>query len=120
MSGKSIVMIAVAALFGSLASAAVMRYVPPIGHMVMTAPTGIEFLDEPAGVKPGAVLDTAETSAARPQPDGDEGHGHAKSGEPTNRDPKSEAVHQADGHQDHEDHKDDADQGHDQKRHDHQ
>jgi len=120
MSGKFIVMLVVAALFGSLASAAVMRYVPPIGHTVMTAPTGIRFLDEPAGVKPGAVLDTAETSAAHSQPDDDKGHGHAKSGEPTDRDPKSEAVHQADGHQDHEDHKDDVDQGHDQKRHDHQ
>jgi cobalt-zinc-cadmium efflux system membrane fusion protein len=112
MSGKSIVLVVVAALFGSLASAAAMRYAQPIGHMVMTAPTGIPFLDEPAGVKPGGSPERAEIRAAHTKPDDGKGHDHEKSGEHTDHDHKGEAAHKADGHQGHEDHKDGPNEAH--------
>jgi hypothetical protein len=118
MSGKSIVLVVVAALFGGLASAAVMRYVQPIGRVVMMAPTGMPFLDEPAGVKPGAGLDQAENLAAHARPDDDKGHDHEKSGAHADHDHKGEAVHKADGRQGHEDHQDDADKVHPHQGHD--
>ena len=39
MSGKHMVIIFLAVLVGSLASAAAIRYVAPVGQLVLTAPT---------------------------------------------------------------------------------
>ena len=109
MSAKQVMIVFVAVLIGSLASAAAIRYVEPVGQWVLTTPTGIALLDDHMAFKPASSLSEIATVAAytgkkNPQDHGDEKHGeHADHG------------HRDDSHKGHDEHKAD-----DHKDNDHQ
>jgi cobalt-zinc-cadmium efflux system membrane fusion protein len=82
-----------AVLVGSLASAAVIRYVEPVGQLVLTVPTGILLLDQHMAFKPTSGSEI-ETVAA---------HTQKKEGE-DHRNHKDDEHQDHDKHSDHDDH----------------
>lgn len=117
MSIKQIVIVFIAVVIGGLASAAAIRYVEPVGQLVLTAPTGVPLLDEHRAFKPTSTPAEMETVAAHTKREEHKGHDDEKRGEHADHghkddDHKDHADHKAgdhkdDGHKDHADHKDD-------------
>jgi membrane fusion protein, heavy metal efflux system len=105
MSVKPIVIVFVAVLVGSLISAAAIRYIEPVGQVVLTTPTGIPLLDEHMAFKPPSGSAEIETVAANTQHEEHEEHGdHQDDDHKAHEDHKPHAGHQSEDHADHDDH----------------
>jgi cobalt-zinc-cadmium efflux system membrane fusion protein len=115
MSGKQMVIVFLAVLVGSLASATAIRYVAPVGQLVLTAPTGIPILDKHMAFKPTSASDETKTGVASNSKQDHQGHGDEKLRE------GADHGHKDDDHQGHGDQQADDPTGHeDQKDGDHE
>ena len=102
MSAKQVMIVFVAALIGGLTSAAVIRYVEPVGQWVLTTPTGIALLDDHLAFKPTSGSSEIATVAAHTGNKEHQEHGeHADHGQKDDSH-KGHDEHKADGHKEHD------------------